>query len=749
MRGIKKQILFPVLGVIFVSLLAAVSIVSYMANQALMEAGREKILNAAIHVGNTVLEKVNRAKADVLVVTRIPVLRQVLNPAETSTYPNRDDFIRSTNRLMTELGEVGGYYETFYVVSESGLTLTSSLESTVNQLDISNRDWFHEAMKSKDVVISEPFRSRITGDALVAVAKKFGYGTYQGAAVGSLQIQKITKDALIVENSEWLRTVIVSKSGMTLSALDDAEVGKKSYHEEPWFTQMINEKKGSIDINDNGVDRLLVFYNLPNTDFYAVSFADKDVLLKPSRIVMIVSALALALVVALSFVIIYFIVTPISNSIHSLATYAKEVGEGRLDADPVALHRQDELGVLADSINKMVTTLRQLIVKSEAATQAKIDFLSWMGHEIRTPITGTVGMSKVALKLSDLGKIHGFIRRIDSSSKLLLGLINSILDISKIETSKLELAHEPFDFEKMLIEVSNVISVKSEEKQQKFDVHMDVSMQRYFKGDEMRLSQVITNLLSNAVKFTPQAGKIEVTVQEKAIKGNCSQIEIKISDTGIGISKEQQYQLSKPYEQSEGMMARRFGGTGMGLAISRNIVQMMGGDVQFESAPGVGSIFTFDILLERDSAPQNTVEMFNEEEASRLHVLLLSSEADTSAYFGKIMDGFGIRYKVVQTAVEAVQALESSSEFEGKHEMLFVDWSITDVPPSDLCLHVRRKFGCPVIGLMSILQWSEIESKAANFGITQHATKPLFASDIQSAINNELTTILANKKTRL
>jgi signal transduction histidine kinase len=236
---------------------------------------------------------------------------------------------------------------------------------------------------------------------------------------------------------------------------------------------------------------------------------------------------------------------------------------------------------------------------AEAASQAKSDFLSNMSHEMRTPMNAIIGMTAIARKTSDAARKEDCLQKIEDASVHLLGVINDILDMSKIEANKLEISSVEFDFEKLLQKAADVINFRVEDKRQIFTVFVDENVPRNLIGDDRYLTQVITNLLSNAVKFTPEGGAIHLDAKLLKADAGVYSILVKVSDTGIGISKEQQAHLFKPFRQAENSTSRKFGGTGLGLAISKRIVELMGGEIWVESTPGEGSSFLFTFRARR------------------------------------------------------------------------------------------------------------------------------------------------------
>jgi signal transduction histidine kinase/DNA-binding response OmpR family regulator len=372
--------------------------------------------------------------------------------------------------------------------------------------------------------------------------------------------------------------------------------------------------------------------------------------------------------------------------------------------------------------------------EAESSSLAKSTFLSRMSHEMRTPMNAIIGMTAIARKSRDQHKMEYCLGRIGEASMHLLGVINDILDMSKIEAGKFELSCTEFDFERMLNRVTDMMEFKINEKRQHFIVRFDPEMPQRIISDEQRLAQVLTNLLSNAVKFTPEKGTIILSARAAGGGEHTRTFRFDVIDSGIGISREQQQRLFTPFEQADGSISRKFGGTGLGLAISKNIVEMMGGAIWIESEPGKGSDFAFEITVEPGTAPEKSGPRLIKE---HIRILAADGSAELLDYFREYARLTNIQCITASDGPGAYGLIENAAE--PPCEIVFADWRLPNMNGIELGAYVKTRFrDTPVLLMISASEWETVEADAKKAGIDGFIPKPLFPSVITDTINRYL-----------
>jgi signal transduction histidine kinase/DNA-binding response OmpR family regulator/HAMP domain-containing protein len=390
--------------------------------------------------------------------------------------------------------------------------------------------------------------------------------------------------------------------------------------------------------------------------------------------------------------------------------------------------------LLANAIirNRMMLDLAHAEEDAMAASRAKSDFLSSMSHEIRTPINAITGMTAIAKAANNIERKDYCLSKIEDASTHLLGVINNILDMSKIEANKFELSRQIFNFERMLQKVVTVINFRVDQKQQNFIVRLDKDIPPMLAGDDQRLAQVITNLLANAVKFTSEGGSIRVDTKFIEKKDRFCTIQVSVTDSGIGISREQQSRLFQSFSQAERDTARKYGGTGLGLAISKQIVEMMNGRIWIESEPGKGSTFAFIVRMEQ--APANEAYGVLKGKNRLLRILAVDDDPETLTYFGEIAERFGFPCDLASGGEEALALIEKN----GPYAFYFIDWKMPGINGVELSRKIKEggKEKNSIIIMFSAAELSVIEEEAKSSGVDKFLSKPFFPSTIMDCIND-------------
>jgi signal transduction histidine kinase/DNA-binding response OmpR family regulator/PAS domain-containing protein len=388
--------------------------------------------------------------------------------------------------------------------------------------------------------------------------------------------------------------------------------------------------------------------------------------------------------------------------------------------------------------------LKEALNKAMEASKAKSEFLSNMSHEIRTPLNAITGMTTIGKNAKDVERKDYALEKIADASTHLLGVINDVLDMSKIEANKLELSPVEFYFEKMLQKVVAVVNFRVDEKHQNLSVHIDSTIPKTLIADDQRLAQVVTNLLSNAVKFTPEKGSI--TLEARCIEGknNFYTIQISVIDTGIGISKEQQKYLFNSFQQAEAGTTRKYGGTGLGLAISKSIVEMMGGKIWVNSEPDKGSTFAFSFKVRCGETKEKNGLLSHDVNWGNIRIMVIDDDPDILNYFIDITHGFGL--SCCDTAISGEEALKLVDK-NGPYHVYFVDWKMPGMDGIQLTRELKaRASENSVVIMISATEWSAIADEAKKAKVDKFVSKPLFTSTILDVIKECIGIEEENKK---
>ena len=367
--------------------------------------------------------------------------------------------------------------------------------------------------------------------------------------------------------------------------------------------------------------------------------------------------------------------------------------------------------------------------KAEAASQAKSEFLANMSHEMRTPMNAIIGMATIGKSATNIQRKDYAFEKIENASNHLHGVINDILDMSKIEANKLELTPVAFEFEKMLQKVVNIINFRVMEKHQNFSVRVDKSIPPVLICDEQRLVQVLTNLLSNAVKFTKEHGDIRLRAGLIEKRNGSCLIGIEIEDNGIGISPEQKTQLFMPFEQAESSTTRRYGGTGLGLTISKRIVELMGGQIEVTSELGQGSVFTVTIRAQVPVADDTAnVLPLGSIKWKNMSILVVDNNPVTMKTFLDVSHRLDMAFDIATTSEEIHELLEGDLK---PYDLCFIEWNMPGIDGLELTRRLRERIPAKSsVFMVTSTDWDAYDESAQSVGVDGFLARPLFPSSI-------------------
>ncbi|SNU05828.1 PAS domain S-box-containing protein [Lachnospiraceae bacterium] len=373
--------------------------------------------------------------------------------------------------------------------------------------------------------------------------------------------------------------------------------------------------------------------------------------------------------------------------------------------------------------------LGEALEAAEEANKSKTAFLSNMSHEIRTPMNAIIGLDSLALRKETLDpETREYLEKIGGSARHLLGLINDILDMSRIESGKMVLRNEIFSFRSFLEQINMMVMTQCSDKGLKYECKVFGGVSDSYIGDDMKLKQVLINILSNAIKFTDAPGEVTMVVERVAVYEDKSTIKFLIKDTGIGMDESFIPKVFDTFEQENNGRTNKYGSTGLGMAITKNIVEIMNGSISVESKKGVGTEFTVIVTL-KNCDQESVASLFIN--PNDMFVLVVDDEEIAAEHARIVLDEAGIKADTCQDGNTALHMLEVQHTKHNPYNLVLLDWKMPDMDGIEVAKEIRKLYSSETtIIILTSFNWDEIMDEALHIGVDSFLAKPLFASNV-------------------
>ena len=373
--------------------------------------------------------------------------------------------------------------------------------------------------------------------------------------------------------------------------------------------------------------------------------------------------------------------------------------------------------------------LSEALAAAEEANKAKTAFLSNMSHEIRTPMNAIIGLDSLALRNEALPpETREYLVKIGESAHHLLGLINDILDMSRIESGRMVIRKEEFSFRNMLEQINTMVTSQCAEKGLHYECRMVGGVSDYYIGDDMKLKQVLINILSNAIKFTEAPGSVTLSVERTAVFEDHSTITFRIRDTGIGMDKEFIPKIFDAFTQENSSRTNKYGSTGLGMAITKNIVELMNGTISVESEKGVGTEFTVTVTLNACNHQGPAAYFINPND---MRILVVDDEEIAAEHPRIVLDEAGIKADTCHDGQTALQMLELQHAKHEPYNLVLLDWMMPEMDGIAVAKEIRKQYNKETtVLILTSFNWDEIMEEAIHCGVDSFLAKPLFASNV-------------------
>ena len=505
---------------------------------------------------------------------------------------------------------------------------------------------------------------------------------------------------------------------------------EEGYSYDKFLEDFTNGVSSEVSFTYNGIKETLSYVGVNNTDWNLTYLIRESVIsekISPvSKGIINRSIIQSIATVAAMLAIFSFIISETRKN-------AKLVIE-RETAEAEVRGKQEELEqnkILQKQLEQQSETLSDALNTAQEANKAKTTFLSNMSHEIRTPMNAIIGLDNIALNDPETPeKTKGYLIKIGESADHLLTLIDDILDMSRIESGRMVLKQEEFSFLKLIEAINTLFSTQCQEKGLDYQCHINSEISDYYIGDSTKLRQILINIIGNAVKFTPEGGKVELDIERKAQYDNKSTICFTIKDNGIGMSKEYLPHIFDTFSQEDSSNTSKYGSSGLGMAITKNIVEMMNGDIEVESEKGKGTTFYVTITLNdvEKAAEENNIE---EIRPDQLTTLVVDDDPIACEHAKIVLGKSGIRCDTALSGKEAIKMVSLHHARRKPYDLILVDWQMPELDGVETARRIREIIGKEsAIIILTAYRWDDVYEEAIGAGVDSFISKPLFASSV-------------------
>ena len=631
----------------------------------------------------------------------------------------------------------------FAFVDEKGMVYTADegVRDEMDQYPFDHKTLSEEGIFIKDksvpdkkVIIAVPIRERgltIDGQQLAVCFMEIDTDTMlQGVSMKSQSSETTFSNIYTADGIALSNTVLggLAVEDNLLEALGRAEY-MEGYTYEDVERDFREGKRGATAFTYDDIPETLSYVPVKGTDWMLTYLVREKVISERIETVSnrIISRSVIQSVLTVLVLGGMFAFIMLQNRKNAQLMLEKETADAE---NRVKQQEMEQRLALQDQLLEQRAALREALDAAEQASRAKTAFLSNMSHEIRTPMNAIIGLDSIALNDPDVPeKTRGYLEKIGASAQHLLGIINDILDMSRIESGRMIIKNEEFSFSAMLEQINSIISGQCRNKGLQYDCRLIGKIDDYYYGDETKLRQVVINILGNAVKFTPEGGAVTFLIEEGQRYNGKALLKMTFRDTGIGMSKEYLPHLFDAFSQEDSSTTSKYGSTGLGMPITKSIVELMNGQIEVESEKGAGTTFTVTVAL--GESERRSGEAARDITPKELSVLAIDDDPIALEHAQVVLGQAGIRCDVAASGAEGLEKVRLRHVRREDYDLLLVDWKMPEMDGVETTRQIRTVVGgdTPIIILTSY-NWDEVAEEAKHAGVDTFVSKPLFAGNV-------------------